>query len=178
MYSTNSMQSQSSLLRTNNYVLGAGDNQNAGIVVNSGQVISGTFTQLNGSSVNFYFMTAAQQDAFGNCAPCSSPAIVNASNPTSFNYKWTINSTGTYFLVLDNSNGANKVGVTLTATIPVNNGPNPIYEIVMIVGIAVIIIGLIVLATGRRKPHVSEPVKTSPVAPAPSAPQTSVFRVK
>jgi hypothetical protein len=168
MYYANTNQSQVSLLRTNNYTIGAGDNQNAGIVANAGQVVSGTFNQVNGSSVNFYFMSAAQQDAWGNCAPCASPAIVNASNPGTYSYRWTVNNTGTYYLVMDNSNGANKVAVTLTAMTPSSSTPNSQYEIAMIVGIAVVVIGLIVLASGRKKTVAKEPVQTTP-AVSPTA---------
>ncbi|MGI0080168.1 MAG: hypothetical protein ACRECH_11140 [Nitrososphaerales archaeon] len=141
---------QANLLRTNNYVILAGDNLSVSVNLNSGQKMTGTYTQTNGSSVNFYLMTAAQQDFFGNCVPCAAPALANVSNPNSFNFAWTVNTTGTYFLVMDNSNGGNNVGISLTATTATSSGMNPTYELVLIVGIVIAVIGAIITVSSRE----------------------------
>jgi hypothetical protein len=148
------------LLASNNYLIAAGDNRAVGVTLNAGQTLSGKYTQVNGSTVNFYFMTANQQNQFGNCAPCSSPAIVNASAPASYSFNWSINSSGTYYLVLDNSKGGANVAVTLTANAN-GSGQSMTTTYLLVLGAIVAVIGAIVIAipSGKKKtPMVAQTV--------------------
>jgi hypothetical protein len=152
MYS-GTFNSKTSLLGTNSYLVAAGDNQAVGFTVPSATTISGTFTQNNGTSVNFYLMTGNQQNAFGNCAPCASPSMENISSQKIYNFNWALNSSGTYYLVLDNSNGNSAVSVSLTANSVSGNSNLPTY--IIIIGVVIAIIGGVVAAMGPSKPKAS-----------------------
>lgn len=141
----------SNLLQSNSltYTVASGDYQAIGVGVQAGQRLMGTFTQTNGSSINFYLMTAPQQTDWGNCVPCSSPTIANIS-VTSYNFDWAINSSGTYYLVLDNSNGGSAVIATLSANSITNNSAM-LYSYLTYLGIAVTLVGVATLIMGIRK---------------------------
>jgi uncharacterized membrane protein len=141
----------SALLATTRYVVSKGDEISIGIPLATGSRISGNFSQINGTTVNFYFMNSTQQNVFASCAPCSSPSIINASNPSKYTYNLEINSTGTYYLVLDNSNGLSKEGVSLFAQSVTPNNVYVDYEIITILGLIVAIIGAVVFLVSRRK---------------------------
>jgi hypothetical protein len=139
-----------SLLGNGLYVVRAGDEISVGVPLAAGDTVSGTFTQVNGTTVYFYFMNSTQQGVFGNCAPCTTPAIVNASNPATYNFMATISSTGTYYFVFDNSNGNTKEAVTFNPVL-VNTSQSPVivFEALAVVGILVIIGGVVVAVRKR-----------------------------
>ncbi len=131
-------------------VIATGDNQAVGVTLSAGGIVTGTFSQTNGSSVNLYFMTAAQQQVFGNCVPCDSPSIVNASSQANYKFSWTINSTGTYYFVMDNSYGASNVAVSLAAQNNLGSTSSTPYYAVLSIGVVLIVLGVAVAVLGTR----------------------------
>ena len=151
------------LLQTTQYTIHKGDEIAVGIPLSGGDTIQGTFNQINGSTVNFYFMNSTQQNAFGNCAPCASPAILNASNPATYTYSERVGKTGTYYLVFDNSNGNKAVVVSASATLA--NGANSNQTIsyaLIVIGVLLAIAGAALFAMrGGGKAKSDESKKTS-----------------
>jgi len=151
------------LLQTTQYTIHKGDEIAVGIPLSGGDTIKGTFNQINGSTVNFYFMNSTQQNAFGNCAPCASPAILNASNPATYTYSERVGKTGTYYLVFDNSNGNKAVVVSASATLA--NGANSNQTIsyaLIVIGVLLAIAGAALFAMrGGGKAKSDESKKTS-----------------
>ncbi len=170
-------QNSTSLLSTTQYAVKKGDEISVGIPLTAGDVVKGTFAQNNGTTVNLYFMNSTEQNVFGNCAPCSSPSIFNASNPSSYNYNIKINQTGTYYVVLDNSNGNKAVSVTTTAALVNSSGMATIYYSLMGAGVVIAVVGALLAAMGgTRKKSAKDAdgqkkTETKPVAP--SGPSTS-----
>ena len=166
-------QSQTALLQTTQYTVKKGDFISIGIPLSGGDTIQGTFKQINGSTVNFYFMNSTQQNVFGNCQPCSSPALLNASNPSSYSYNQKVSLAGTYYLILDNSNGNKAVVVSASAMLG-NGGVNnqSILTALISLGIVLVIIGGLLAAMGRRKSGQamagSKKVETKNEEPRPS----------
>lgn len=143
---------KTSVLGTQQYVLRKGDEVSITVsALKTGERLTGTFTQVNGTTVYLYFMTPDQQHDWGDCAPCSSPALVNASNPVRYDYNWAINDSGTYFLILDNSYG-NVESVSLTAFSIAPNNPFGTYETLVAVGAVIAVVGVAVSAIGLRAP--------------------------
>jgi uncharacterized membrane protein len=150
----------SSLLSTNQYAVGKGDFVQIGIPLASAGTVQGKFTQNNGTTVNFYLMNSTQQNAFANCAPCSSPAMLNASNPQSYSYSERVPSAGTYYLIFDNSNGNKAVSVSITASLAGQSNNNlTIFYAIIGVGVVLVIIGA-VLAVTKPKTGKAQPAKS------------------
>jgi len=172
LWVANPGQTTTNLLQTTQYTVHKGDEISVGIPLSSGDVIQGTFNQINGSTVNFYFMNSTQQNAFGNCAPCSSPAILNASNPATYTYSEKVGTTGTYYLIFDNSNGNKAVIVSASATLA--NGANSnqtIFYALIGLGVFLAIVGaamFLMRPGGKAKPDESKRTPPSSSVSRPS----------
>lgn len=129
----------------------AGDYHAEGVPLTAGEHISGTFTPLNGTTTFFYLMTALQNVNWGACVPCSSPTLINASGRSTYNLNYTINATGTYFIVIDNSNGVHNEAVQISIVQAVPGSTVANYEIVAGAGIIVTIVGVAMYSI-RRQP--------------------------
>ncbi|MDE1858095.1 MAG: hypothetical protein KGI26_03395 [Thaumarchaeota archaeon] len=138
-------------LVTGTQVAPAGDWHSDGVPLTAGAHVSGTLTPVNGTSAFFYFMTAAQNRNWGLCAPCTSPALINATGKTAYNLDYTVNATGTYFIVMDNSNGANNEAVQLSINQTAPGSALTTYEYVLAAGAVIAVIG-VAMYLMRTKP--------------------------
>lgn len=129
----------------------AGDYHSEGVPLTAGEHISGTFTPVNGTSTFFYVMTALENENWGACVPCTSATLVNGSGTAPYSFDYTANATGTYFIVLDNSNGVRNEAVQISVNQSVPSSTITTYEYAAVAGVVIAAVGVAMYAI-RRAP--------------------------
>ena len=99
----------------------------------------------------FYVMNESQWAAWGGCAPCTSPNLLNktVTGGSSNSYSWTVPYSGPFYFVVDVESYGQSASVQFAAnstqSMTTTTSSNPTY---VQAGVGVLIVGAVVLAVG------------------------------
>jgi hypothetical protein len=148
-------------------------------VLSKGETVTAKFTITNYSSsmgpIFLYVQNLSQFIAWGGCAPCTSPSLVNQTLPSSgtFTLTWTVPYNDSYYFTFDNEFYNASAPAVFSANATVNSTTSSPNTTFLYSGVPLIIIGAIIIAIGLLVSGSRPPPSTKPLASSTSPSTTT-----